>query len=172
MHRAAWLDVLYGVMLEHGIPLQTYPLPKFDQPLLEHLALSPGKFLKRIETHHLSDDFFPRSIQNLVSDMTASQLADYGIETLHSFQFLELAPGGRFLVTSRLAHLKGDDGRWADFVQLWDLGVPALHKQPNLIASKCCSWTMDSVNKHSPKTFFLSPSEDGRFFFLVIHRSR
>ncbi|KAF9532542.1 hypothetical protein CPB83DRAFT_890738 [Crepidotus variabilis] len=133
--RAVWLDAVMSMMRDHGIPLSTFPLPKLNQRTLERIALSSREFRWKLKVASESPTktLSPCSAQYALSEPTEKELTALGIQELLHYQWIDLVPGGRFMISARLVHTV--NGRWLHLIQLWDLGVWCWSQRPRSTAS-------------------------------------
>ncbi|KDR79865.1 hypothetical protein GALMADRAFT_136452 [Galerina marginata CBS 339.88] len=152
-HRIVWLNALEQMMEEHHIPKATFPTDSMDRQGLEHIALSPAQFSSIIEKSSDSE-LHPRSIRTLPDHISKQELSKHGIVSVGGYRDMLLAPGGRFLVTSRIAP------DYKTLVQLWDLGVCGYGNQEKNLVQSLLEETF--LRLHS-----LSPIPDGTGFYLL-----
>ncbi|KAF9532538.1 hypothetical protein CPB83DRAFT_626824 [Crepidotus variabilis] len=161
-------------MHQHNTWPLTFAVGRLEQPLLEHLALSPRKFLRQLQVgdRRPSKSMQPCSAQFLISDPTPEEMITLGLREVLQFHSIELLPGGRFLVTSRLGHGIDPQNSGINVVQLWDLGIPTLGRQPRLLGTYVGQNRDQSSVDWSQDNLFYSRSEDDSHFLVVICRRR
>lgn len=152
------------MMEEHNIPKATFPLHSMDRTALEHTALSPRKFF-RLCKQVTNEALYPQSNRFLVSHLKLEVLETYGLRSLEDYRTILMAPGGRFLVTVRLAQSTANDT--ATFLQLWDIGLSGLKDNTTLLASA----VLDGP-PYDAQNFMLAPSPEDTVFYLVFERMR
>ncbi|KAH6897932.1 hypothetical protein BKA70DRAFT_745545 [Coprinopsis sp. MPI-PUGE-AT-0042] len=141
-HRNVWLHAARNVCSKEGIPVRWYPIERLSTLDLEHLALSPARFVKFIKANHL-ETARPGRTQTM-----------YPTNPFESDQALTinkvvLLPGGRFLLTESPLG-----------ICLWDLGISAAHPAKSRpIAHR---WIPSNFSIRHPR-----PTPDGEGFMIL-----
>ena len=112
-----------------------------------------------------NEALYPQSNHFLVSHLKLEVLETYGLRSLKDYRTILMAPGGRFLVTARLAQSTANDT--AMFLQLWDIGISGLKDNTTLLASA----VLDGP-PYDAQNFMLAPSPEDTVFYLVFERMR
>ncbi|KAG2008242.1 hypothetical protein CC2G_013697 [Coprinopsis cinerea AmutBmut pab1-1] len=104
--RIVWIQAIERMCLRNGVRKAWFPLEDMSLPDLEHLALSPSRFLSLLKRHN-HGTIRPPSIRILNPQVAQTNLT---VKTVF------LVPGGRYLVA---AYTDNSDIQSAS---LWDLG--------------------------------------------------
>ncbi|EAU89301.2 hypothetical protein CC1G_03566 [Coprinopsis cinerea okayama7 len=112
-NRAAWIRAAERVCLRNGIQKAWLPVREMSLSDLEHLTLSPSRFLRLLDNHNY-DTVRPLLTRSLVPQPRAGD--DDTFEINRAF----LVPGGRFLIT--VTCQDADEHLYDAGCLLWDLG--------------------------------------------------
>ncbi|KAF9526210.1 hypothetical protein CPB83DRAFT_885067 [Crepidotus variabilis] len=174
LRHTVWANILCEMMLQHDIHPTTYPLRKLNQETLEHLVLCPRKFRQKLEdaSEKVSKSLSPISAQYALYDPTEAELEALGIESLLHYQWLDLCPGGRYMMTSRLVHKTNGGSRWTNFFQLWDLGIVGVPQCTRVVAGLVPDALENKEYQWEKDRFSMGPWKFGNQIVVRVHRQR
>ncbi|KAH6910770.1 hypothetical protein BKA70DRAFT_1147034 [Coprinopsis sp. MPI-PUGE-AT-0042] len=141
-HRNVWLQAARNACHDEGIPVLWFPIDKMTVLELEHLSLSPARFLRFMKSKHLTTAR-PGRVQTLYP------LNPFEAREPLSIRKLVLLPGGRFLLTESVTGLC-----------LWDLGYNA--SRPAKSRPIAHRWITSHYSMRHPR-----PTPDGKGLMVL-----
>lgn len=141
-HRNVWLQAARNACHDEGIPILWYPIVTMTVLELEHLALSPARFIRFMQAKHLTTAR-PGRVQTLFP------LNPFEARERLAVRKLVLLPGGRFLLTESVTG-----------ICLWDLGYNA--SQPAKSRPIAHRWITSQFSMRHPR-----PTPDGKGFMVL-----